>query len=158
MDWSEWHPGGTVALDWLPFVMIAAGLYHFGTKGIITLDPPFVPTVCQQIVNFTRSGGLGLLLPWSLTNTGLWPHTPDVYTNYVVTNYVATELSGTKNTQWHSSGRVANNWQSGCPLVKWTQFWSKWQWIGLSGIPVLHTPLLKKKFAALNPHLPALGF
>ena len=88
MDWSEWHPSGRVALDWLPLdmfhicVMIAAGLHYFGTKGIITLDPPFVPTVCQKIVNFDRIGGLGLLLPWSLTNSGLWPHTPDVDTHY----------------------------------------------------------------------------
>ena len=87
VDWSEWHPSGTVALDWLPLdmfhicVMIAAGLHYFGTKGIITLDPPFVPTVCQQIMIFTRIGGLGLLLPWSLTNSGLWPHTPNVYTS-----------------------------------------------------------------------------
>ena len=46
------------------------------------------------------------------------------------------------NTQWHSSGRVANNWQSGCPLVKLTQIWSQWQWIGLSGIRVVQWHLI----------------
>ena len=101
MDWSEWHPSGRVALDWLPLdmfhicVMIAAGLHYFGTKGIITLDPPFVPTVCQQIVNFDRIGGLGLLLPWSLTNSGLWPHTPDDDTHYFHTGKVYTHYSHT---------------------------------------------------------------
>ena len=114
MDWSEWHPSGTVALDWLPLdmfhicVMIAAGLHYFGTKGIITLDPPFVPTVCQQIMIFTRIGGLGLLLPWSLTNSGLWPHTPNIYPNYV-----ATDPSGTENYP------VTLQWQSGKQLANW---------------------------------------
>ena len=42
-----------------------------------------------------------------------------------------------KNNKWHSSGRVANNWLSGCPLVKLTQIWFQWQWIGLSGIQVV---------------------
>ena len=125
MDWSEWHPGGTVALDWLPFVMIAAGLYHFGTKGIITLDPPFVPTVCQQIVNFTRSGGLGLLLPWSLTNSGLWPHTPNVYTNYVATNYVASSDFPTLIRLWRQGLMYPVNQcgikkcPSGTPVAEW---------------------------------------
>ena len=38
-----------------------------------------------------------------------------------------------KNAQWHSSGRVANNWQNGCPLVELTQIlvrmavdWFEW--------------------------------
>ena len=53
-------------------------------------------------------GGLGLLLPWSLTNSGLWPHTPNVYTNYV-----ATKPSGTEKYP------VALQWQSGKQLAKW---------------------------------------
>ena len=62
MDWSEWHPSGTVALDWLPLdmfhicVMIAAGLHYFGTKGIITLDPPFVPSLCHEWIELIVCG------------------------------------------------------------------------------------------------------
>ena len=58
------------------------------------------------------------------------------------TNPFATEPSGIENTQWHSSGRVANNWQSGCPLVKLTPIWSEWQWIGLSGTQVVQWHLI----------------
>ena len=81
---------------------------QFWHKGYYYPRPPFVPTVCQKIVNFDRIGGLGLLLPWSLTNSGLWPHTPNVYTNYV-----ATELSGNEKCP------VALQWQSGKQLTKW---------------------------------------
>ena len=51
-------------------------LKKFGTKGILLPRPPFVPTVCQESINFAGMGGLGLLLPWSLTGSGLWPHPP----------------------------------------------------------------------------------
>ena len=86
---------------------------QFWHKGYYYPRPPFVPTVCQKIVNFDRIGGLGLLLPWSLTNSGLWPHTPNVYRNYVAINYDATELSGNEECP------VALQWQSGKQLTKW---------------------------------------
>ena len=66
--------------------MMMAQFWH---KGYYYPRPPFVPTVCQKIMIFTRLGGLGLLLPWSLTNSGLWPH------------------------------QVALQWQSGKQMTKW---------------------------------------
>ena len=82
MDWSEWHPSGTVALDWLPLdlfnicVMIAAGLHYFGTKAYYYPRPPLCANSVPKIMIFSwiGVGGLGLLLPWSLTNSGHWPH------------------------------------------------------------------------------------
>ena len=41
VDWSEWYPSGTVALDWLPLdmfyicVMNAAELHYFWHKGVL---------------------------------------------------------------------------------------------------------------------------
>ena len=41
----------------------------------ITLDPPpLCAKVCQKLWVSPGLGGLGLLLPWSLTNSVLWPH------------------------------------------------------------------------------------
>ena len=51
VDWSKWHPSGTVALDWLPIdmfyicVKIAAELHYFGTKAYYYPRPP---PLCQQ--------------------------------------------------------------------------------------------------------------
>ena len=140
MDWSEWHPSGTVALDWLPLdmfyicVMIVAGWHSFGTKAYYYPRPPFVPTVCQKTMIFSGMGGSRPII--TLVSDQFWPlasHAQHLHKQGRV---------ALKNTQWHSSGRLANNWQSGCQLVKLTQIWSDWQWIGLSGIQVVQWHLI----------------
>ena len=76
-------------------------------------------------------GGLGLLLPWSLTNSGLWPHTPNIYTNYV-----ATDPSGTEKYP------VTLQWQSGKQLAKWLSIGEIDPNFGLSGIHVVQWHLI----------------
>ena len=61
-------------------------------RPIITLDHPLcansVPT--NYDIYWDGEGGLGLLLPWSLTNSGLWPQAPDIDTHYCHTGNVFT--------------------------------------------------------------------
>ena len=56
VDWSEWYPSGTVALDWLPLdmfyicVMIAAELHYFGTKAYYYPRPPLCANSVPKIL------------------------------------------------------------------------------------------------------------
>ena len=140
MDWSEGNPSGTVALDWLPLdmfyncVTIAAELHYFGTKAYYYPRPPLRANSVPTIMIFTRLGGSRPII--TLVSDQFWPlasHAQRLHKQGRV---------ALKNTQWHSSGRVGNNWQSGCQLVKLAQIWGEWQWVGLSGIQVVQWHLI----------------
>ena len=70
-----------MTLEWWNKVRMSLKLVILAQRDTITLDPPFVPTVCQKLMTFNGMGGLGLLLLWSLTNSGLWPPTPNFYSS-----------------------------------------------------------------------------
>ena len=100
--------------DW---IILAQRVYYYPRTPLCRASVP-------KIMIFTGIGVgvLGLLLPWSLTNSGLWPHTPNVYTNKV-----ATEPSGTEKYS------VALQWQSGKQLAKWLSIGKIYPNFGLSG-------------------------
>ena len=106
MDWSEWHPHGTVALDWLPhdigialalhwhYIVIALSL-HWHCIGI-ALALHWLPLDYHSSCDFDTAN-------CSTIETGSHESSEPEWHR--------------KMSEWHSSGRVAMNWQSGSPMV-----------------------------------------
>ena len=110
----EWHLNDKIMSEW-------AWNELFGTKGYYyPRPPPFVPTVCQKLRIFNGMGGLGLLLPWSLTKSGLWPHTPNVYMPYFHTHNMYIWMTiYCQNEHWMMEWQL----NDGMTFKPWNDIW-----------------------------------
>ena len=119
------------------------GMTILAQRDTITLDPPLCQQCAKNLWFSLGWGGLGLLLPWSLTNSGLWPHTPNVYiTTFTHTTCIWHSNDGMifkwwndiQMMEWYSNDEMTFKWWNDTQMMEWhlnDEIRSEWAWNGL---------------------------